>query len=933
MSLIYKLRPRRLLTVCLGALLCLLTAQADASSAQATQVRVSGRVLLNGAGFGGVSVQVSGTVTTTLTTAADGSYSLTVPPRSNVRLLPQAQFYDFNPSGRWLLRLEADATDIDFTAKRQVRSIAGVVTDDSGAALGGVSVRLLDSAGATLKTLVTYSTGKFNFTNLQAGYAYRVEAASTPVFSFEAARVGLLTANVNLTLQGVRRTYSFGGRVLNEKGGGVSGATVSLDETGRQTTTSPYGYYTFANVTAGINYTVRAAKEFYDFDPPSLALAGLTENRTGVDLNAARQTHEVSGVIHDGSGRGVSDLKVKLTSENSTVRVVATDADGHFSFTGVPAGYSYTLAPYSDALATFSPRSLGPLTKPVTLDIWAGRRLYSIAGRVTDAAGPVAGVLVTVLEMPDRRAFTDAEGNYSLANMKAGFSYTLTSSRTDYKFLPESKAISPLDGNKELNFQALPCFTLGGRVTDKTGKGIFGVRVALSGTESGLTFTDADGNYSFLVTTVGNHTVAPAVEQGYYKFTPVGRSFSNVQSRAAASFTVALAPPYSPSHVLEFDGTPMSVEFGTFWDHRRDLGHFFWEFWAMPDQKSSGGYLVSDGYGGAHAILFGFQYLSGQEPNHYQLGGNVYDGEKLNTFLSDEGPEAFEWGHYAVGWDGHYIVSYFDGVPVGRSRFDGPRRTPGPSGGASRLFVGGSTHSNFSGRMAQLRAYEDRNPREGDGSDADAVLATFAPETVFSREGNLATYFFRPGDPISDLSAGQEGRPHTGIRRSTLNVEAHPCGGPCPIPQFVLDPTAPDFSNPNNPGSLAAPPQAPPSAPANALVYDSFTRANSTYILGGRGGLGVTEGGTLSPLAWRTNVDVLLPQPFGILNDRAVLLANGASATWVETGATSADLKVSVSRRPRRAGTGQNTGLSFRVLDGSNFFFAYTSEGAEQTDP
>ncbi|PYT05349.1 MAG: hypothetical protein DMF65_00420, partial [Acidobacteria bacterium] len=31
--------------------------------------------------------------------------------------------------------------------------------------------------------------------------------------------------------------------------------------------------------------------------------------------------------------------------------------------------------------------------------------------------------------------------------------------------------------------------------------------------------------------------------------------------------------------------------------------------------------------------------------------------------------------------------------------------------------------------------------------------------------------------------------------------------------------------------------------------------------------------------------------------------------------------------------TGQNTGLSFRVADPSNFFFAYTSEGGDRSSP
>ncbi len=927
MSLTFK-SPCCLLPVCLGALLCVLAAR----GAAAEPLHVSGRVLVSGAGLGGVTIYVRGSVTGSLQTAADGSYAFTAPPGSNLQLVPRAQYYTFTPSSRSITGLAADASGVDFSAKRQTRSIAGVVRDDSGGPLKGVLVNLLDSAGAMLRQLTSSSDGKFTFYGMPAGYAYRVEPVSTPVFTFKPASIALLTAYTSLTFQGLRRTYSVSGHVLDGRGSGVRGVTVSLHEAGRQTTTNAYGSYTFAGVSAGFNYTVLAAKEFYDFDPLSRPLAKLTGDLAGVDFRAAWQTHDIGGLIHDGAGRPLANFKVKLTAARFTARTAATDAAGRFSFAKAPAGFSYTISPVSNTIATFSPLSLAPLTEALTLDITATRRLYAIAGRVADSAGPVAGAEVAVLELPTKRATTDAAGNYSLTNLEAGLAYTLTASRADYKLLPERKSFALLDGNKELNFQALPYFTLGGRVTDQSGRGIFGIRVALSGGESGLTFTDAAGKYSVLVRTVGDHTVAPAVEQGYYTFAPAAATFSGVKS-GSANFTAAAAPPYSPSHVLEYDGTPMTVDFGTFWDHHRELGHFFWELWAMPNKKTSGGYMLSDGYGGAHALLFGFSYLGGVEPNHYQLNGNIWDGEKLNKFISDEGPEPFEWGHYAVGWDGRYIVTYYDGVPVGRNPFDGPRRTPGPGGGGTRLFVGGSDHSNFSGRIAQVRGYEDRNPRAGDGSDATLPLATFRPQTVFEQEGNLAGYFFRPGDPISDLSSGQDGRPHTGTRRGMLNGALSRCDG-CPVPQFVVDPTAPDFSNPNNPGSPPAPPQeAPPPAPANALVFDSFTRANSTYILGGKGGLGSTERGTLSPLAWQTNVSAWLPQPFGILNGRAVLLANGRSVAWVNAGAASASLNVSVRRRPKSGGTGQNTGLSFRVLNASNFFFAYTSEGAEQSNP
>ncbi len=901
--------------------------------AQAQTFLISGRATLNGAGFGDVTIQVRGTINTTVKTAADGSFSFTAPARSNLAVSPHAQFFDFKPYARGISGLQADVSGLDFAAQRQLRSITGVVADDAGQPLLGVKVKLLDAAGATIKTDVTTSSGAYGFLGLPVGFAYRVEAVGTAVFSFDAVDVNPLTTYAKLTLQGRRNLYSINGRIVDDKGAGVGAATVSLDGSGRQTTANTYGYYKFDKVSAGFEYTLSAAKEFYDFDTPSLSLATLKGDQSGVDFSARRRTYDIQGLIHDAAGRPVSDYKVQLTAAGTALRRLATTDDaGHFLFPDAPAGFSFTVAQVSNAVASFAPRSFAPLTEALALDITAKRRVYTITGHVGDGAGPVSGVVISVQELSDKKAVTNTSGNYALGYLEAGLPYTLTPAVQDYKFQPERLTVNSLDANTELNFQALPYFTLGGRVTDLNGNGIFGIRVGLSGGETGSAVTDADGNYSFLVRTVGIHTLTPAPEQGYYKFTPGSASLGGVKSRTT-NFSAALRPPFRPSNVLEFGGVPMTVDYGYFWNHKRELGHFFWELWAMPDEKSSGGYMIADGYGGGHALLFGFAYLGGQELNHYQLSGNIWDGTQLNTFASDEGPEPFEWGHFAVGWDGQHVITYFDGVPVGKKAFVGPRRTPGPGGGASRLLVGGSDHSNFTGRIAQVRGYEETNPREGDGSDATLPFAAFRPQTVFDREGSLLSYYFRPGDPITDLSPnGHEGKPHTGVRRGTKNGMLQGCDG-CPVPQFVVDPTAPDFSNPDDPGQSVTQQQPPTPAPPDALVFDSFTRANSTYILGGQGGLGATESGPLSPLSWQTNVGAASPQPFGILNGRAVLLANAASVAWVNPVGASAGLDVSVNRRPKTLGTGQNTGLSFRVLDASNYFFAYTSEGTTQADP
>jgi len=226
--------------------------------------------------------------------------------------------------------------------------------------------------------------------------------------------------------------------------------------------------------------------------------------------------------------------------------------------------------------------------------------------------------------------------------------------------------------------------------------------------------------------------------------------------------------------------------------------------------------------------------------------------------------------------------------------------------------------SNFQGRIAEVRGYEGTNPRE-----LQSVEATFAPQTIFTPEGNLLSYYFRSGPYVADISRGFLTGTHFGTPRGTLAGILGDCGS-CPPPQFVLDTTAPNFVT----NTSAAPVilTAPPPTPAGALVFDSFSRANATYTFGNRGGLGTTETGAVGPLTWQTPESAADQKPFGILNGIGVLLGNSTALTWVNTGAQTGGLDIRVNRWPGRNGTGTNTGLSFRVMDASNYFFAYTTD-------
>jgi hypothetical protein len=538
---------------------------------------------------------------------------------------------------------------------------------------------------------------------------------------------------------------------------------------------------------------------------------------------------------------------------------------------------------------------------------------YTISGRITSGATGLGGVSVTLGGAQTGTVMTGDDGGYSFTVTSVG-NYTLTPSKNLYSFTPPDKGFDNLSGNRTADF-AIKFYSLRGRVVDNNGKGIYGIVMRLSGPETGDVYTALDGSYSFAVATAGDYTITPLKEQYFYQFSPPSQSFIGLSDNQTTNFTAAIVIT-SPTYVLEFDGTPMSADYGVFWPHDTTVGNFFWEFWAMPGENTQGRYLLSDGYGGAHTLLFGFGY----GPRGYNLTGNIWDGTQTVSFFSDEGPSVGEWGHYAVGWDGKNIMTYYDGVPVGKTPFTGPRVSLGTGSGATLLLIGGSTHQNLIGRIAQVRGYEENNPRES------SPESSFAPQTVFSVEGQLLSYYFRPAERVADLSYGYNGGQHLGWPRGMQDFYFnYTCPG-CPIPQFVVDPTAPDFSNPANPGHAKTLVVGPPATPGGSLVFDSFSRDNSTYILGGKGGLGATEQGAAGAKTWQTNMPTAQPQPFGILGGRAVPLADDTTLAWVSTGAGSANLDVRVERTVGSFGSGVNTGLCFRVADKNNFFFAYTTD-------
>lgn len=485
-----------------------------------------------------VTISLTGSQTDTRQSAADGSYSFTVPAGGTYYLFPSKPGHVFGPEQREFIGLDSNQS-ADFS---EAVSISGHIADANNNDLDGVTIAL---TGTFNKTTTSDSGGNYIFGNLIAAGNYAV-TPSKEDYSFTPNNRTFTSVNSNNTADFIGTTpdkYVVSGK-LSYWGTqvGVPNVTVTMAGNGKNfsASTNSSGNYSFPATEAGFSYVVQPTGLGFIFSPMSQTIANLDSNKT-LDFSVSNLT--ISGSICFPSSMGSYPVVVRLTGTDS-----ATFITNQFQPNGC-APYSFKVRQGGNYTVTLEDEFNNPSQTFTNVSSSITRSFsmpeHVVFGSIFKADGtPLYGHYV-LLDIHyngstiSRSAYV-GDGNFWFY-ARAGADVTVTPAPSSgIVFSPYSQSISNIQSNRLISFQFefIGQALIGGRVVNHNNVGLGGTEVRIWGATNEVLQTQPNGDFQSSSLAGGlDYWVAPSKKN--YLFTPLYRSYPNLdwQNATPANFS------------------------------------------------------------------------------------------------------------------------------------------------------------------------------------------------------------------------------------------------------------------------------------------------------------------------------------------------------------------------------------------------------------
>ena len=253
-------------------------------------------------------------------------------------------------------------------------------------------------------------------------------------------------------------TYDITLNFKDQSGSAIQGVTVQLkgeDETVLETEISDAdGKVVFEDKVGYMTYTLDYTYNNYSFLPSTISFTGLEfDSDKTIDILGSNQVSKIQGTIKE-NGQLLTNVDILLKDNVGEELERTTSTDGNFVFNAVINNFDYSLTAEKEfyAFTTLSYTNLS--SDQTSQEVVATRNTHTISGTITSSGNGLQGVAIAIMGNGQTyNGMTDASGFYSVANIPAGYDYTVIPSLNTILFNPLNISFSMLNADATADFQ------------------------------------------------------------------------------------------------------------------------------------------------------------------------------------------------------------------------------------------------------------------------------------------------------------------------------------------------------------------------------------------------------------------------------------------------------------------------------------------------